>query len=76
MHQLQVYSPQEVDFGQYVKMFWVNGFAVDGSVVPAKHTLEIGTLTVNFFPKATVELSGGSISVEGMLRILVRVQLC
>ena len=57
MHQLQVYSSQEVDFGQYVKMFWVQGFAVDGSVVPPKHTLEIGTLTINFFPKAT----GGTI---------------
>jgi hypothetical protein len=49
----QVYSPQEVDFGSYVKMFWVQGFSGDGSVVPPHYTLEITTLTINFFPKGT-----------------------
>jgi hypothetical protein len=49
----QVYSSQEVDFGSYVKMFWVQGFAGDGSVVPANHTLEVTTLTVTFFPNQT-----------------------
>jgi hypothetical protein len=49
----QVYSPSEVDFGKYVKMFWVRDFAGDGSVVPANHILEITTLTVNYFPGQT-----------------------
>jgi hypothetical protein len=53
MAEQQVYSPQEVDFGQYVKMFWVQGFPGDGSVVPPNHTLEITTLTINYFPKDT-----------------------
>jgi hypothetical protein len=46
----QVYSSQEVTFGNYVKMFWVQGFAGDGSVVPPHKALEITTLTLNFFP--------------------------
>jgi hypothetical protein len=46
----QVYSSQEVTFGNYVKMFWVQGFDVDGSVVPPHKTLEITSLTLNFFP--------------------------
>lgn len=54
---MQVYSAQEVDFGQYVAMFWSQGFTGSGSVVPAGHTLEITTLTANFFPKDT----GGSV---------------
>ena|ERR1700730_5578534 len=49
----QVYSSSEVDFGKYVKMFWVQGFAGDGSVVPANHILEITMLTVNYFPGQT-----------------------
>lgn len=53
MSKQQVYSPQEVDFGGYVKMFWVQGFAGDGSVVPAKHRLEITAVTLNYFPKQT-----------------------
>ena len=53
MPEQQVYSPQEVDFGNYVKMSWVQGFGGDGSVVPANHTLEITTLTINYFPKQT-----------------------
>lgn len=53
MTEQQVYSPQEVDFGKYVKMFWVQGFGGDGSVVPADHTLEITTLTIDYFPKQT-----------------------
>jgi hypothetical protein len=48
----QVYSSQEVDLGGYIKMFWVQGFA-DGSTVPPHHTLEITSLTVNYFPKET-----------------------
>jgi len=53
MDELQVYSPTSVDFGKYVKMFWVQGFAGDGSVVPADHTLEVATLTINYFPGQT-----------------------
>jgi hypothetical protein len=54
MSEQQVYSTQEVDFGAgYEKMFWVQGFAGDGSVVPADRTLEITTLTLNFFPNGT-----------------------
>jgi hypothetical protein len=53
----QVYSAQEVDFGSYAKLFWVQGFDGDGSVVPAHRTLEITTLTLNYFPKDT----GGTI---------------
>src|SRR6516165_10395171 len=53
MPQQQVYSAQEVDFGNYIKMFSAQGFAGDGSVVPANHTLEITTLTINYFPKQT-----------------------
>lgn len=48
----QVYSPQEVTFGHYVKMFWVQGFGADGSTVPPHKRLEITTLTLNFFPSA------------------------
>lgn len=58
MAELQVYSPQEVDFGTYAKMFWVQGFAGDGSVVPSGHRLEITTLTVNYFPKQSIGLLG------------------
>jgi hypothetical protein len=57
MPELQVCSTQEVDFGKYTKIFWPRGFAGDGSVVPPNHTLEITTLTLNYFPKAT----GGTI---------------
>ena len=53
MPEQQVYSPQEVDFGSHVKMSWGQVFGGDGSVVPPNHTLEITTLTVNFFPKQT-----------------------
>lgn len=53
MKELQVYSPQSVDFGDHAKMFWVQGFAGDGSVVPDEYTLEISTLTLNFFPGDT-----------------------
>ncbi len=49
----QVYSSQEVDFGSYAKLFWVQGFDGDGSVVPAHRTLEITTLTLNYFPSDT-----------------------
>jgi|GEM_PF-2854070 len=49
----QVYSAQEVDFGNYEKLFWVQGFGADGSTVPDHYTLEIATLTINYFPKDT-----------------------
>jgi hypothetical protein len=53
MSERQVYSRTQVDFGKYEKMFWVQGFPGDGSVVPANHTLEITTLTFNYFPEQT-----------------------
>jgi hypothetical protein len=58
MKELQVYSPQSIDFGGYAKMFWVQGFAADGSVVPDEYTLEISTLTLNFFPGNTAGTLG------------------
>ena len=59
----QVYSPQEVTFGNYVRMFWVQGFAGDGSVVPPHKTLEISTLTLNFFPSSAGTI--GRLDVSG-----------
>lgn len=53
MKELQVYSAQSRDFGGYAKMFWVQDFAGDGSVVPEGYTLKISTLTLNFFPGDT-----------------------
>lgn len=47
---LQVYSPQDVAFGSYAKMYWVQGFGADGSTVPPNTVLEISTLTLNYFP--------------------------
>src|SRR6267378_4318025 len=59
MPEQQVYSSQEVDFGKYVTMFWVPGdFGADNSVVPANHTLEITTLTINYFPAGTAGTLG------------------
>jgi hypothetical protein len=58
MKELQVYSPQSVDFGGYVKMFWVQDFTGDGSVVPEGYTLKISTLTLNFFPGNTAGTLG------------------
>jgi len=49
MSVLQVYSSQEVTFGHIVKMYWVQGFGSDALTVPPNKTLEITTLTVNFF---------------------------
>jgi hypothetical protein len=59
----QVYSSQEVGFGQYVKMFWVQGFGGDGSVVPPNHTLEVTALTLNFFPSGGGTL--GRLDISG-----------
>jgi hypothetical protein len=53
MAEQQVYSPTQIDFGNNVRMSWVQGFPGDGSVVPANHTLEITTLTLNYFPAQT-----------------------
>lgn len=50
MTEVQVCSSQQADFGKYVKIFWPSGFAGDGSVVPPHHTLEITSLTLNYFP--------------------------
>ena len=58
----QVYSSQEVDFGSSAKLFWVQGFDGDNSVVPAHRILEITTLTLNFFPKDT----GGTLGRAGI----------
>ena len=52
MSVLQVYSSQDVTFGHSVKMFWDHGFGANGLTVPPNKTLEITTLTVNFFPSA------------------------
>jgi hypothetical protein len=54
----QVYSSQAVDFGNYAKLFWIQGFDGDGSVVPAHRTLEVTTLTLNYFPKDTGGILG------------------
>jgi len=44
----QVYSEQEVDFGGTVHFFW--NWAGSNDIVPPKKTLQIGTLTLNYFP--------------------------
>jgi hypothetical protein len=81
MAEQQVYSPQEVDFGQYIKMFWVQGFSGDGSIVPPNHTLEITTLTLHYFPKATggtlgrVDISGRDAADLGTGTAIWRVQV-
>ena len=59
----QVYSSQEVDFGNYVKMFWVQGFSGDGSVVPPHKVLEVTTITLNYFPSG--EGSIGRLDISG-----------
>jgi hypothetical protein len=59
----QVYSAQEVTFGNYVKMFWVQGFAGDGSIVPPHKTLEISTLTLNFYPSSSGAI--GRLDISG-----------
>ena len=76
MPQQQVYSAQEVDFGNYIKMFWAQGFAGDGSLVPASHTLEITTLTINYFRSRPQEHWEGSTSPDGTPPGLEPAQLC
>lgn len=77
----QVYSSQEVDFGSYAKLFWVQGFDGDNSVVPANRTLEITTLTLNFFPKDTAgtlgraDISGRDTADLGTGTAMWRVQI-
>ena len=77
----QVYSSQEVDFGSYAKLFWVQGFDGDNSVVPAHRTLEVTTLTLNFFPKDTggtlgrADISGRDAADLGTGTAMWRVQV-
>jgi len=63
MQQIQVYSAQEVEFGNYVKVFFGDAFGGDGSVVPPNSMLEISTLTLNFFP--TKEGTMGRADIAG-----------
>jgi hypothetical protein len=80
MHELQVYSAQEVDYGNYAMLFWVQGFGGNGSTVPPKHRLEITSLTLNFFPKQTAgvlgraDVSGRDTSVLGTGTAMWRLQ--
>ena len=77
----QVYSSQEVDFGSYAKLFWVQGFDGDNSVVPAHRTLEITTLTLNYFPNDTggtlgrADISGRDAADLGTGTAMWRVQI-
>jgi len=66
MPEQRVYSPQEVDFGEYEKMFWVQAFGGDGSVVPADHTREITTSRLTIFRSRLQERWEGSTAPEGM----------
>jgi len=76
----QVYSSQEVDFGSYAPMYWVRDFD-GGSVVPAHRTLEITTLTLNYFPKDTggtlgrVDISGRDAADVGTGTAMWRLQI-
>ena len=45
---VQVFSEQEVDFGRTVNFFW--NWAAPNDIVPPQRTLEIETLTLNYFP--------------------------
>ena len=51
----QVFSAGDVDFGKISRLRWF-GFTDDNSVVPKRKTLEITTLTLNYFPT-----SGGTL---------------
>lgn len=44
----QVYSEQEVDFGNYIHFFWP--WAAPNDIVPPHGILEIETLTLDYFP--------------------------
>jgi hypothetical protein len=48
MAEQQVFSEVEVDFGNYGKLFW--NWSGNNSIIPKKRTLEINTLTFNYFP--------------------------
>ena len=63
MSEQQVYSAGSVEFGKYVKMFWVQGFGGDGSIVPPNHVLEITTLTLNYFPSGAGRI--GRVDISG-----------
>lgn len=62
-------------------MFWVQGFPGDGSGVPQRHTLEITTLTFNYFPRAIggtvgrVDISGRDTADLGTGTAIWRVQV-
>jgi len=61
----QVYSSAEAVFGQpYVKLYWVPGsaFPGDGGTVPPGQTLEITTITLNYFPKNKGKLGRADIA--------------
>jgi|SRR6516164_252820 hypothetical protein len=45
---VQVFSEQEVDFGGTVHFFW--NWAAPNDIVPPRRTLEVETLTLNYFP--------------------------
>lgn len=51
----QVYTSQEVDFGESAHLFWPS---FGGLAVPAHRILEITTLTLNYFPKDTGGILG------------------
>ena len=46
----QVTADAEVKFGGYRRVDWM--WQGDNSTVPAKHTLEVDTITLNYFPEA------------------------
>ena len=56
----QVFSEGEVDFGQYGVLFW--NWSGQNSVVPANHTLEITSLTLNFFPTGSATVGRADIA--------------
>ncbi len=77
---MQVYSAADVPFGRYVALDWVQGFPT-GSIVPADQTLEITTLTVNYFPEDTggtlgrLDISGRNSAQVGTGTAIWRLQI-
>jgi hypothetical protein len=61
MPELQVYSPTEVTFGNFVKCFFVRGFT-DGSTVPPARILEITSITLSFFPSGAATVGRADIA--------------
>ena len=58
----QVFSPTSVDLGQSQRASWLNWPVANTSVVPAGYTLEVTTITCNFFPSAGATLGRANIS--------------